>query len=83
MGYAGPEAWLYGFEATTTSDLALDLAVDEGDVEVLLELLDEPARELPDELAGFLREVLDPDGERTAPAGPSGWAGRTRRAPDL
>ena len=55
--------------ATTTADLAAVLGVDEGDVDVLLKLLDEPAPELPDDLAGFLREVLDPHGERTAPVG--------------
>jgi hypothetical protein len=55
---------------TATSDLAAaDLGVEKGDVDVLLELLDESARELPDELAGFLREVLDPQGERTTPDG--------------
>ena len=54
---------------TTSSDLAADLGVEKGDVDVLLELLDDSARELPDELAGFLREVLDPHGERTAPDG--------------
>jgi hypothetical protein len=52
---------------TTTADLAADLGVDEGDVAVLLELLDEPAVVLADELAGFLRGCLDPHGERTAP----------------
>jgi hypothetical protein len=55
--------------AAATADLAADLGVDEGDVAVLLEQLDEPADELPDELAAFLRELLDPHGERTAPAG--------------
>ena len=54
---------------TTAAALAADLGVDEGDVDVLLELLDEPARELPDEVAGFLQRVLDPHGERTAPPG--------------
>jgi hypothetical protein len=54
---------------TTTADLAADLGVDEGDVDVLLELLDEPAPVLPDELAAFLRGCLDPHGERTAPPG--------------
>jgi len=39
--------------------LAADLGVDEGDVDVLLELLEERARELTDELAAFLRDVLD------------------------
>jgi hypothetical protein len=55
--------------ANTTADLAADLGVDEGDVDVLLELLDEQPPDLPDDLAGFLRDVLDPHGERTAPAG--------------
>lgn len=55
--------------ATTTVDLAADLGVEEGDVDVLLELLDEPVRELSDDLAEFLRDVLDPHGERTAPPG--------------
>lgn len=53
----------------TTVDLAADLGVDEGDVGVLLEQLGERAPELPDDLASFLRECLDPHGERTAPAG--------------
>jgi len=55
--------------ATTTADLAVDLGVDEGDVDVLLELLDERAGELSDDLAALLRDVLDQHGERTAPAG--------------
>ena len=55
--------------ATATADLAADLGVDPGDVDVLLELLDEPTPELPDDLASFVRELLDPHGERTAPAG--------------
>ena len=64
--------------ATTTADLAADLGVDEGDVDVLLELLDEDEKGaqivrtpggLPDDVADFLRDVLDPHGERTAPAG--------------
>jgi hypothetical protein len=54
---------------TTTAEFAADLGVDEGDVDVLLELLDEHAPQLPDDLAGFLRDVLDPHGERTAPPG--------------
>ena len=59
----------------TTADLAADLGVDKGDVDVLLELLDERTLELPDELAGFVRQVLDPHGERTAPPGLY-WPGR-------
>jgi hypothetical protein len=55
--------------ATTTADLAADLGVDEGDADVLLELLDERAQELSDDRAAFLRDVLDPRGERTAPPG--------------
>ena len=51
---------------TTTADLAADLGVDDGDVHVLLDRLDERGEQLPDELAGFLRRVLDPHGERTA-----------------
>jgi hypothetical protein len=52
----------------TTLALAADLGVSEGDVDVLLEQLGERQLELADELAGFLRELLDPNGERTAPA---------------
>jgi hypothetical protein len=55
--------------ATTTTDLAADLGVAEGDVEVLLGQLDEPGPELPAELGGFVRQLLDPHGERTAPPG--------------
>ena len=55
--------------ATTATTLAADLGVDEGDIDVLLELLDERTPELSDELAAFLRQVLDPHGERTAPSG--------------
>jgi hypothetical protein len=51
----------------TTVDLAADLGVDEGDVDVLLQLLGERAPKLPDDLASFLRECLGPHGERTAP----------------
>jgi hypothetical protein len=54
---------------TTTAGLATDLGVDEGDVGVLLDQLGESMQELPDDLAGFLRRLLDPHGERTAPAG--------------
>ena len=53
--------------ATTATTLAADLGVDEGDIDVLLRLLDERAPDLDDELAAFLRQVLDPHGERTAP----------------
>jgi hypothetical protein len=66
--------------ATTTADLAADLGVDEGDVDVLLELLGEQARDLPAELAAFLRDILDPHGERTAPAGLYWPTGEPRRS---
>lgn len=55
--------------ATTATSLAADLGVDTGDIAVLLDLLDERSLELSDELAAFLRQLLDPHGERTAPAG--------------
>ena len=55
--------------ATTTAELAPALGVSEGDLEVLLGQLGERAARLPTELASFLRSVLDPHGERTAPAG--------------
>jgi hypothetical protein len=55
--------------ATTATTLPADLGVEEGDIDVLLELLDERSPELSDELAAFLRRVLDPHGERTAPPG--------------
>jgi hypothetical protein len=51
-----------------TDDLAADLGVDEGDVRVLLRQLGEQTPDLPGELAAFLRRLLDPHGERTAPA---------------
>ena len=54
---------------TTTGDLATDLGVDEGDVDVLLHQLGESKQELPDDLAGILRRVLDPHG--SAPHRPS------------
>jgi hypothetical protein len=41
----------------------------EGDVDVLLGQLGERAARLPNDLASFLRSVLDPHGERTAPVG--------------
>jgi hypothetical protein len=52
-----------------TEDLADDLGVDEGDVRVLLRQLGEQTPHLPDELAAFLRGLLDPHRECTAPAG--------------
>jgi hypothetical protein len=55
--------------ATTATALAADLGVGEGDIDVLLDLLDERSPELSDELAAFLCRVLDPHGERTAPPG--------------
>ena len=51
---------------TTTADLATDLGVDEGDVDVLLNQLGESEQELSDDLAGSVRRVQDPHGERTA-----------------
>jgi hypothetical protein len=54
---------------TTAAALAADLGVAEGDIAVLLEQLGEgvgaPADDLADDLAGFLRDVLDPHGERS------------------
>lgn len=55
--------------AITSTTLAEDLGVDEGDITALLDQLGERASELSDDLAGFLRQLLDPHGERTAPAG--------------
>jgi hypothetical protein len=69
MLYLAGQAQLASLDMTTTVDLAADLGVDAGDVDILLDQLDEPALDLPDELAAFLRDVLDPHGERTAPAG--------------
>lgn len=46
----------------TTQDLAADLGVDEGHVRVLLRQLGEQATEMPDELAAFLRQLLDRTG---------------------
>jgi hypothetical protein len=53
----------------STDDLAANLGVDEGDVVVLLRQLGEQTPEMPDELAAFVSQMLDPHGERTAPAG--------------
>jgi hypothetical protein len=46
----------------TTSALAADLGVSEGDVDVLLDQLGEHDPQLPDDLGGFLRRLLDPRG---------------------
>jgi hypothetical protein len=64
--------------ATTTAELGAALGVDAGDVEVLLAQLGEPAARLSNDLASFLRSVLDPHGERTAPVG-FYWPGADRR----
>jgi hypothetical protein len=55
--------------ATTKATLAAYLGVSTGDVDVLVEQLGERELELPDELAAFMRQLLDPHGERTASAG--------------
>ena len=56
--------------ATTATTLAADLGVDEGDIDVLLELLDERTPELSDELA-----ALPPSGARpTRRAHRAPWA---------
>jgi hypothetical protein len=64
---------------TTSAALAADLGVDEADIAVVLEQLGEGERDLPDDLAAFLRGVLDPHGERSTPD--SYWltSGRPRR----
>jgi hypothetical protein len=59
---------------TTTADLAADLGVDEGDITLLLARLtdNEPdlaGHHVPDDAASFIRRLLDPHGERTAPTG--------------
>ena len=63
---------------TTTADLANDLSVDEADVALLLARLTEDDPDLAggtapntvsDDTASFIRQLLDPHGERTAPAG--------------
>lgn len=53
----------------SSDDLAADLGVDEGDVRVPLRQLGEQTPEMPDELVAFVRDLLDPHGERTAPVG--------------
>jgi hypothetical protein len=52
-----------------SKDLAADLGIDEGDVPTLLRQLGEQTPEMPDDLAERLRQMFDPHGERTAPAG--------------
>jgi hypothetical protein len=59
---------------TTTADLADDLGVDEADVALLLARLTEDDPDLAggtlsNDTASFIRQLLDPHGERTAPAG--------------
>ena len=59
---------------TTTADLAEDLGVNEGDVVLILARLteDDPGLAggtVSDDIASFIRQLLDPHGERTAPAG--------------
>jgi hypothetical protein len=53
----------------SSEDLAADLGVDEGDVRVLLRQLGEQTRDMPDELAEWIRRTFDPHGERAAPGG--------------
>jgi hypothetical protein len=53
----------------SSDDLAAGLGVDDGDIRVLLGQLGEQTPDMPDELAQFLRTLVDPHGERTAPAG--------------
>jgi len=64
--------------ATTATTLAADLGVDEGDIGVLLDLLEQQSPELSDEPAAFLRGVLDPHGKRTARPGLD-WPGADSR----
>jgi hypothetical protein len=59
----------------STDDLASDLGVAEGDVVTLQWQLGEQIPEPPNELAAFVRQMLDPSGDRTAPAGLY-WPGR-------
>ena len=71
--------WLPSSGVTTTADLADDLGVDEADVSLLLARLSEDDPDLTggtlsvdtvsDYTASFIRQQLDPHGERTAPAG--------------
>ncbi len=57
----------YRAHIASTDDLAANLGLDAGDVRVLLRHLGEQTPDMPDELAVFLRQMLDPNGERTAP----------------
>jgi hypothetical protein len=67
-GTAGrPPSSRYGARMDSTEDLASDLGVDEADVVVLLRQLGESTPDVPNELASFVRRLLDPHGERTAP----------------
>ena len=59
---------------TTTADLADELGVDEAVVALFLARLTEDDPDLADgtvsdDTASFIRHLLDPNGERTAPAG--------------
>lgn len=50
-------------------DLAADLGVDPGDVRAVVEsIVDLHDEGIPDEIAAEVRAILDPHGERTAPA---------------
>jgi hypothetical protein len=51
--------------ATTAVAPAVELGVDAGHVRVILDQLGECEAELPDELARFVHDVLDPEGQRT------------------
>ena len=66
--------------ATTTSDLAADLGINEGDVDVVLELFDERGPELDDDDAEFLRRVFDPQRVADRAGGPVLARGRRRAA---
>jgi hypothetical protein len=60
--------------STTAVALVVELGVDEGDVYVLLEQLGEREPELAAELEAFVRDVLDPHGQRTGLLRPPGDA---------
>lgn len=66
----------------SVEDLALDLAVHPGDVVVIVEsLVDLHDDDIPDVIAAEVKSVLDPHGERTAPAG-FYWPGHPAEIPD-